>query len=161
MGGLWAQIPEQIIFPNIVNVTPNIIAEAHDSRYSIHPGSTKMYHYLKEIYWWEIIKGYTFMFTEECPKFQQVKAEQLYVGGHTQSTQMPTQKWEAINIDFVVGLPRLRQIHDFNWVSIDKKTKSSPFIPMKSTYIDDDYVKLYIDERVRWHEVHLSIISDR
>jgi hypothetical protein len=27
--------------------------EAHDSRYSIHPGSTKMYKDLKTRYWWK------------------------------------------------------------------------------------------------------------
>jgi dTDP-D-glucose 4,6-dehydratase len=30
-----------------------IMREAHDSRYSIHPGSTKMYKDLKTRYWWK------------------------------------------------------------------------------------------------------------
>jgi hypothetical protein len=30
--------------------------EAHDSRYSIHPGSTKMYRDLKVRYWWKDMK---------------------------------------------------------------------------------------------------------
>jgi hypothetical protein len=30
--------------------------EAHLSRYSIHPGSTKMYHDLKQHYWWTKMK---------------------------------------------------------------------------------------------------------
>ena len=30
--------------------------EAHFSAYSIHPGSTKMYHDLKDTYWWNGIK---------------------------------------------------------------------------------------------------------
>jgi hypothetical protein len=29
-----------------------ILREAHDSTYSIHSGSTKMYHDLKSRYWW-------------------------------------------------------------------------------------------------------------
>ncbi|XP_075088095.1 uncharacterized protein LOC142170163 [Nicotiana tabacum] len=30
-----------------------ILKEAHNSKYTIHPGSTKMYHDLKQFYWWE------------------------------------------------------------------------------------------------------------
>ncbi|XP_070004095.1 uncharacterized protein [Nicotiana sylvestris] len=30
-----------------------ILKEAHNTRYIIHPGSTKMYHDLKQFYWWE------------------------------------------------------------------------------------------------------------
>ena len=48
--------------PNIDDLRSNIIAEAHGSRYSIHPGSTKMYYDLKDIYWWEIMKRYISMF---------------------------------------------------------------------------------------------------
>jgi hypothetical protein len=33
-----------------------ILREAHDSTYSIHPGSTKMYQDLKEKYWWYGLK---------------------------------------------------------------------------------------------------------
>ncbi|XP_075112245.1 uncharacterized protein LOC142182153 [Nicotiana tabacum] len=31
-----------------------ILEEAHNSKYTIHPGSTKMYHGLKQFYWWEV-----------------------------------------------------------------------------------------------------------
>ena len=33
-----------------------IMEEAHFSAYSIHPGSTKMYHDLKDTYWWNRMK---------------------------------------------------------------------------------------------------------
>lgn len=33
-----------------------ILSEVHSSRYSIHPGATKMNHELQEIYWWNGIK---------------------------------------------------------------------------------------------------------
>ena len=39
--------------PNVYNLRPNIIADAQSSRYSIHSGFTKIYHELKEAYWWE------------------------------------------------------------------------------------------------------------
>ena len=33
-----------------------IVVEAHGSRYSLHPVSKKMYHDLKQIYWWDGMK---------------------------------------------------------------------------------------------------------
>ena len=75
--------------------------------------------------------------------------------------KVPTLKWETINITFVVGLPKTRRQHDSIWVIVDIFTKSAHFIPVKSTYRDEYYVRLYIDEIVRWHWIPLSIISDR
>ena len=44
---------------------------------------------------------------------------------------------------------------------MEKMTKSTNFIPVKSTDRVEDYTRLYIDEIVRWHAIPLSIISDR
>ena len=64
-------------------------------------------------------------------------------------------------MDFVVGLPRTRTLHDSIWVIVERMTKSANLIPVKSTYKAKDYAKLYIYEIVRCHGISLSIISDR
>ena len=46
----------RIWIPNIIDLKRDILSEAHESRYSIHPGSTKMYQDLKRNYWWPNIK---------------------------------------------------------------------------------------------------------
>ena len=79
----------------------------------------------------------------------------------TQIIEVPTWKWEAINMDFMVSLLRTRRLHDSIWVIVDRLTKSTHFIHVKSTYRAEDYARLYIDEIVRWHGIPLSIISDR
>jgi hypothetical protein len=38
--------------PYVDHLHEKILQEAHDSTYSIHPGSTKMYQDPKERYWW-------------------------------------------------------------------------------------------------------------
>ncbi|KAH0706092.1 hypothetical protein KY289_011168 [Solanum tuberosum] len=50
-----------------------IIEEAHSSRYSIHPGSTKMYRDLREVYWWSSMKRCIAEFIAKCLTCQQVK----------------------------------------------------------------------------------------
>jgi hypothetical protein len=49
-GSLW--LGKRICVPNQKPIKESILREAHDSSYSIHPGSTKMYKDLKTRYWW-------------------------------------------------------------------------------------------------------------
>ena len=44
-----------------------IIAEAHGSIYPKHPGSTKMHHDLKDIYWWNEITKDIAEYVAKCP----------------------------------------------------------------------------------------------
>ncbi|WP_353804830.1 hypothetical protein, partial [Acinetobacter baumannii] len=64
-------------------------------------------------------------------------------------------------MDFVVGLPRTQRQNDSIWVVVDRLTKSSHFIPVKSTYMAEDYARIFKDEIVCRHGIPLSIISDR
>ena len=64
-------------------------------------------------------------------------------------------------MDFVVGLPKTRKLHDSICVIVDGMTKSTHFIPVKIVYKDKDHAKIYIYEIMRWHGIPLSIISDR
>ena len=63
-------------------------------------------------------------------------------------------------MDFIIGLPRTRRQHDSIWVIVDRMTKSSRFLAVKTIDSVEDYAKLYINEIVRLHGVPLSIISD-
>ena len=63
-------------------------------------------------------------------KFPQVKVEHLKPGGLTQIMEVPTRKCEAINMDFVVGLPRTQRQNDSTWVIVERFTKSAQFIPI-------------------------------
>ena len=47
---------DRLCVPYVDDLQSRIVAEAHRSRYSIHPGCTKMYHDLKQIYWWDGMK---------------------------------------------------------------------------------------------------------
>jgi hypothetical protein len=49
-GTVWYK--KHLWVPEVKEIRELIFREAHDSAYSIHPGSTKMYHDFKSIYWW-------------------------------------------------------------------------------------------------------------
>ena len=82
-------------------------------------------------------------------------------GGLTEEIDIPTWKWELINMDFITGLPRTHRKHYSIWVIVDRMTKSSRFLAVKTTYSAEDYAKLYLTEIVRLNGVPLSIMSDR
>ncbi|WVZ52063.1 hypothetical protein U9M48_003156 [Paspalum notatum var. saurae] len=47
-------------------------------------------------------------------------------------------------MDFIVGLPRTQKGYDSIWVIIDRLTKSTHFLPVKTHYIVATYAELYI-----------------
>jgi hypothetical protein len=53
-GTVWFK--DRICVHDIESLCETILKEAHDSDYSIHPGSTKMYQDLKQKYWWYGLK---------------------------------------------------------------------------------------------------------
>ncbi|KAH0720291.1 hypothetical protein KY284_005321 [Solanum tuberosum] len=66
-----------------------IIEEAHSSRYSIYPGSIKMYHDLREVYWWSSMKKGIAEFVAKYPNCLQVKVENQRPGGIAQNIELP------------------------------------------------------------------------
>ena len=71
--------------------------KAHTLRYVVHPISTKIYHDLKPIYWWNNMKRDIADFVSKCLNCQQVKVEHLRPGGTSQEINLPRWKWEMIN----------------------------------------------------------------
>jgi hypothetical protein len=66
-----------------------ILREAHESTYSIHPGSTKMYLNLREKYWWYGLKRDVVEYVALCDTCQRVKAEHQRLAGLLQPMQIP------------------------------------------------------------------------
>jgi hypothetical protein len=108
--------------------------EAHDSAYSIHPGSTKMYHDLKSRYLLYGMKRAVAEYIALCDNYQRVKVERQRPTGLLQPLKLPQWKWKEISMDFIVGLPRTQSGYDSIWVIIDRFSKVAHFIPVKTTY---------------------------
>ncbi|GKD20039.1 reverse transcriptase domain-containing protein [Tanacetum coccineum] len=63
-------------------------------------------------------------------------------------------------MDFVTKLPRTSNGHGTIWVIVDRLTKSVHFILTRETDSMETFTRLYIKEKVSWHGVPISIISD-
>jgi hypothetical protein len=116
-GVVWFN--NRIVVPKNEELRQQILDEAHLSRYSIHPRGTKMYHDLKQHYWWMKMKIEIARYVARCDTCRRVKAIHMKTAGPLQSLPIPTWKWEDIRMDFIVGLPRTAKGFDSIWVIID------------------------------------------
>ncbi|GJY51666.1 putative reverse transcriptase domain-containing protein [Tanacetum coccineum] len=135
--------------------------ESRKSKYSIHPGSDKMYQDLKKLYWWPNMKGIIAEYVSKCLTCSRVKTKCQKPSGLLIQLEIPTWKWERITMDFVTKLPKTSSGHDPIWVIVDRLTKSAHFIPTRETDSMETLTRLYIKEIVSRHEVSISVISDR
>ena len=147
--------------PKDFELRKQILDEAHLSRYSIHPGSNKMYQDLKQQFWWTRMKRKIAKYASECDTCRRVKASHLRSAGPLQPLNIPSWKWEDISIDFIIGLPKTSKGYDSIWVIVDRLTKLAHFLPVKITHTAKQYAQLYMDRIVSLHGIPKTIISDR
>ena len=53
-GVLWFK--DRLVVPKVPELQQSILEEAHATRLSMHPESNKMYHDLKQRFWWTKMK---------------------------------------------------------------------------------------------------------
>ncbi|WVZ76559.1 hypothetical protein U9M48_024524 [Paspalum notatum var. saurae] len=159
LGTVWYK--NRICVPDVDSIKKLILSEAHNTAYSIHPGSTKMYHDLKERFWWYVMKRAVAEYVAVCDTCQRVKAEHQRPACLLQPLKIPEWKWEEISMYFIVGLPRTQKGYNSIWVVVDRLTKVAHFIPVITTYSGARLAELYISRIVCLHGVPKRIISDR
>ena len=90
-----------------------------------------------------------------------MKTEHQRPLGLLQPLKIPEWKWDEINMDFIVGLPRSQRGYDSIWVVVDQLTKVAHFIPVKTTYHGGQLAEKYMERNVCLHGVPKRIVSDR
>jgi hypothetical protein len=90
-----------------------------------------------------------------------VKVVHLKTVGPLQSLPVPSWKWDDINMDFIVGLPKTSKGFDSVWVIVDHLTKIAHLLLVKALYPVATYAKLYVNRILSLHVVPKTIISDR
>jgi hypothetical protein len=120
-----------------------------------------MYKDLKTHYWGYGMKQDIAEYVSLCDTCQRVKVEHQRPAGLIQPLKIPEWKWEEIRMDFIVGLPRTQAGYDSIWVIVDRLTKVSHFIPVKTTYSGAKIAELYMSRIMCLHGVPKKIMSDR
>ena len=78
-GVLWFK--NRLVVPKDFELRRLILDEAHLSRYSVHPGSNKMYQDLKQRFWWTRMKQEIANYVSECDICRRVKASHFKPAG--------------------------------------------------------------------------------
>ncbi|KAI3795293.1 hypothetical protein L1987_37944 [Smallanthus sonchifolius] len=137
---------DRIWIPRLSSVLATILDEAK-SKYSIHPGATKMFYDLRCNFWWPGMRRDIVKYVERCLTCLRVKAEHQKLYGKLQTLEIPLWKWENITMDLITKLPKTRKGYDAIWVVVDRLTKSAHFLPIKETYSSDRLAKYGQSER--------------
>ncbi|GKA81896.1 putative reverse transcriptase domain-containing protein [Tanacetum coccineum] len=115
-------------FPCYVNLRTVIMHESHKSKYSIHPGSDKMYQNMKKLYWSLNMKADIATYVSKCLTCAKIKAKQ----------QRPS-------------------AYDTIWVIVDQLTKSAIFTPMRETDSIEKLARTYLKEKTLGTSLDMSI----
>ncbi|GJR79769.1 putative reverse transcriptase domain-containing protein [Tanacetum coccineum] len=76
--------------------------------YSVHPRADKLYHDLRDMYWWPGMKRDIAIYVSKCLTCSKVKAEHQRPSGLLQQPEMPEWKWDKITMDFITKLPKTK-----------------------------------------------------
>ena len=91
-GSLYFQ--NRLCVPMDNELKKELLHEAHNSVFTMHPGGNKMYQDLKQYYWWRGMKGDVIEYVSKCLTCQQVKAEHLVPSGLLNPIPIP--QWNRI-----------------------------------------------------------------
>jgi len=90
----------RLCVPKIDKLREELLKESHESIFSTHPDSTKMYRDLKSLYWWPGMKKDIAEFVARCLTCQRVKTEHQKPGGLLQPLPIPV--WKGIILPWVL-----------------------------------------------------------
>nr|GFA48325.1 putative reverse transcriptase domain-containing protein [Tanacetum cinerariifolium] len=133
-----------------------IMHESYKSKYSVHPGSDKMYQDMKKLYWWPNMKADIATYVSKCLTCSKVKAEHQRPPGLLVQPKIPEWKLDNITMDFVMKLPKSSQGYNTIWVIIDRLTKSAIFTPIRETDPMDKLARIYLKENALGTRLDMS-----
>nr|GEU39342.1 putative reverse transcriptase domain-containing protein [Tanacetum cinerariifolium] len=123
-----------------------IMHESHKMKYSIHPGSDKIYQDMKKLYWWPNMKANIATYVSKCLTCARVKAEHQRPSGLLVQPAISEWKWDNITMDFITKPPKSPQDFDTIWVIVDRLTKSAHFLPIRENDPLDKLARLCLNK---------------
>jgi hypothetical protein len=138
----------------------NLLKEKHSGGLARHFGHDKMFAQLSSSYYWLGMRIDVINLVNRCRIYQHAKGKiqntRLY-----QPLPIPERPWDAISMDFMLGLPRTQRGFDSIFVVVDRFSKMAHFIPCQKTSDATHVANLFFREVVRLHGLPRSIVSDR
>jgi hypothetical protein len=138
----------------------NLLKEKHSGGLAGHFGHDKTFAKMNESYFWPGMRADVKRFVDRC-RICSIRRGGDRMQGFYQPLPIPERPWDAISMDFVLGLPRTQRGVDSIFVVVDRFSKMAHFIPCQKTSDATHIVNLFFKEVVRLHGLPRSIVSDR
>jgi hypothetical protein len=110
----------------------NLLKKNHSGGLAGHFGHDKTFAQLRSSYYLLGMRKKVIKFVNRCRICQHPKGKRQNNGLY-QPLSMPGRPWDAISIDFLLGLPRTQRGFDSIFVVVDIFSKMEHFIPCQKT----------------------------
>jgi hypothetical protein len=138
-----------------------ILSEMHKVTYIGHPSYQKKIVAVKKQYFWPGMKKEVADFIAICLECQKFKAEHKHPAGLLQPFPILEWKWEVVTIYFIIAkFLRTSKQHGSIMVVVDKLTKATHFVPVKSAHKETNIVEIYMCKVSKLHDVPKTILFD-
>jgi hypothetical protein len=122
-----------------------------------HFGHNKTFAQLRSSYYFSGMRIEVIKFVNRCRIYQHAKGKRQNIGLY-QPLPIPERPWNAISMDFVLGLPRIQKGFDSIFVVVDRFSKMTHFIPCQKNGDATHVANLFFKEVVRLHGLPRSIV---
>jgi hypothetical protein len=149
----------RIVVPDNEDLKRDLIAAFNNSPIAGHPGQQWTLELRSRRYYWPGMRAKIFQYDETCETCQRIKrpkASPIPV----QPLEVPTQPWQHISYDMIVGLP-LDGGKDAILVIVDSFSKYGIMVPCSSKVTAKDSADLFLDHVWKRHGFPEKTISDR
>jgi hypothetical protein len=142
------------------SIRDNLLKEKHSGGLAGHFGHDKTFAQLRNSYYWLGMRKKVIKLVNRCRICQHAKGKTRNTGLY-QPLPILERPWDAISMDFVLGLPRTQRGFDSIFVVMDRFSKMAHFIPCQKTSDATHVANMFFKEVVRLHGLPRSIVSNR
>jgi hypothetical protein len=137
----------------------NVFLELHTSLVGGHLGFLKTYHRVKKEFFGDGLKTDVQWFVVECLVFQQNKVETIKTPGILQPLSIPSQRWEEVSMDFIIGLPKSKG-KSVIMVILDRLAKYTHFCALPHPFKSSTVSTTFMETVQKLHASPNIIVSD-
>jgi hypothetical protein len=138
----------------------NLLKENHNGGLAGHFDHDKTFSKLNGSYFWPGMRKDVKKFVDRCIIFQHTKGKRQNTGLYKQLPILE-RSWDAVSMDFILGLPRTQRSYDSIFVVVEIFSNMPHFIPCQKTSDTTHIANLFFKEVTILHSLPRSIISDR